>query len=262
MNTGIYEIKNTVNGKWYRGQTIDDFDSRWNKHLYKLNTGTHYNVHLQKAWNKYGEGAFEFSVLSRCAPDFCNELEEYWIGEDFNNPAVSYNKMAGGGARGAASEESKKRMSEAKKGKNKGKLSHRFGKRHSEETKKKISATKKGKCKGEENSFYGKNHSTESLNKMSEAKKGKKYSEETKNKMSEAKKGKYKGANSPSSKPFTVVFPDGHIDHWAYIREAAEAYGVSIRTIGTYLNGKSTPGNHPRSANLKDTVWKKGDLNK
>jgi hypothetical protein len=25
------------------------------------------------------------------------ELEEYWIGEDFNNPAVSYNKMAGGG---------------------------------------------------------------------------------------------------------------------------------------------------------------------
>ena len=60
MNTGIYEIKNTVNGKWYRGQTIDDFDSRWNKHLYKLNTGTHIMFTFKKPGINTVKGLLNF----------------------------------------------------------------------------------------------------------------------------------------------------------------------------------------------------------
>ena len=45
----------------------------------------------------------------------------------------------------------------------------------SEETKKKMSKAKKGKYLGENNSFYGKHHSEESKKKMSEANKGNKY---------------------------------------------------------------------------------------
>jgi len=97
MNTGIYEIRNTVNGKWYRGQTAKTgFKGRWRDHRRDLNKGKHVNQHLQNAWDKYGEGAFKFSVLSRCTPEFCNELEEYWIGEDYQCSDVSYNKKAGG----------------------------------------------------------------------------------------------------------------------------------------------------------------------
>ena len=73
------------------------------------------------------------------------------------------------------SEETRKKMSEAKK-----------GKKLSEETRKKMSEAKKG----EHNPFYGKTHNDKSRKKMTEAKKGHTVSEETRKKISEAKKGK------------------------------------------------------------------------
>ena len=66
----------------------------------------------------------------------------------------------------------------------------------SEETKKKISEAKKGKTASEETkrnmseAHKGRTHSEESRIKMSEAQKGKPVSEETKRKISEARKGK------------------------------------------------------------------------
>ena len=72
---------------------------------------------------------------------------------------------------------------------------HHKGNKHTKESKKKISEAKKGKPSGME----GRKHSEETKRKMSEAQKGKKHaplSEETKRKMSEAHKGKtkpYKG---------------------------------------------------------------------
>jgi len=237
METGIYEILNTANNKWYRGQVQADygFEERWYHHKIKLKAGTHGNPHLQSSWDKYGEGAFKFTILSRCAPEFCDELEIYWIGDDYNNPAVSYNKKAGGG-NNLLSEETKAKISEAHTGKklteeHKQKLSEALkGRKPTESTKKKMSEAQKG----ENHPLYGKKHT-----------------EETKQKMSESRKGE----NNPSSKPFTVVFPDGHVDQWGYAREAAEAYGVGKNTISHYLNGKNTPGGRKRTAHLKDTIW-------
>ena len=74
-----------------------------------------------------------------------------------------------GKKRGPHSEEAKKRMSEAHKGKKRGPLS--------EEQKRKISEALKGKSKSEE-----------TKKKLSEAKKGKKLSEEHKRKIREAKR--------------------------------------------------------------------------
>ena len=48
-----------------------------------------------------------------------------------------------------------------------------YGKHHTEETKKKISESRKGKRAGVDHPFYGKHHSQESLNKMSVNRKGK-----------------------------------------------------------------------------------------
>ena len=158
METGIYEILNTSNNKWYRGQTTDDFSTRWRKHRNLLKTGTHWNEHLQKSWNKYGEESFKFTILARCAPEFCNELEEYWIGEDYNNPAKSYNKRGGGESRGEVSEETRQKLSESSKGENNG----MYGKQHTKATKKKISEA----LKGENSPNYGKKFSEETKQKQ------------------------------------------------------------------------------------------------
>jgi hypothetical protein len=118
------------------------------------------------------------------------------------------NKTYGGdGASGAIkSEKTRKKLSEANKGKN----NPNYGKSLSEETRKKLSEANKGKNnpnygkslseetrrkmsearKGENNPNYGKSLSEETRRKMSEAQKGKILSEEHKRKISEANKGK------------------------------------------------------------------------
>ena len=86
------------------------------------------------------------------------------------------------------SEETRKKMSESKKGE----LNPLYGKPHSEEHRRKLSESMKGKL----NPMFGKRHSEESKKKMSESQKGelhpmfgKTHSEETRKKMSESRKG-------------------------------------------------------------------------
>ena len=95
------------------------------------------------------------------------------------------------------SDETKKRMSEARKGKpkseeHKKKISGEgnpfYGKKHSEETRKRIAELSAERAKGERNPMYGKKHSEETKRKMSESQKGRKFSEETKEKMRNAAK--------------------------------------------------------------------------
>lgn len=73
MPSGIYAIQNRNNGKVYIGSAID-FRKRKNVHFCLLRKGKHHSSHLQKAWDKYGESAFEFRPLFICAP---KDLEIY-----------------------------------------------------------------------------------------------------------------------------------------------------------------------------------------
>lgn len=57
-----YIIKCTTSGKNYYGST-SNFKKRIAQHRYLLLRNRHHSAHLQKAWNKYGETAFEFSIL-------------------------------------------------------------------------------------------------------------------------------------------------------------------------------------------------------
>ena len=57
-----YIIKCTTSGKNYYGST-SNFKKRVSQHKYLLLRNRHHSAHLQKAWNKYGEAAFEFSIL-------------------------------------------------------------------------------------------------------------------------------------------------------------------------------------------------------
>lgn len=58
---GIYVIKNTVNGHFYVGQTVN-IVMRFHAHHSEMRRG-HSNGHLRNAVNKYGAAAFEMSML-------------------------------------------------------------------------------------------------------------------------------------------------------------------------------------------------------
>ena len=56
---GIYMITNTIDNKRYIGKSID-LKRRIRKHKYYLSNETHHNIHLQRAYNKYGLEYFKF----------------------------------------------------------------------------------------------------------------------------------------------------------------------------------------------------------
>jgi len=58
--TYIIRCKNAK--KNYYGSTTN-FKKRVKDHKYLLHRNKHHSSHLQNAWNKYGEDAFEFVIL-------------------------------------------------------------------------------------------------------------------------------------------------------------------------------------------------------
>lgn len=117
---GIYEIINLINNKSYIGSS-SDISRRFLSHQSKLKNLIHPNTHLQNAWNKYGENAFEFRILEACKKDELLEKEQEWLDfYRFNNLwDLLYNiRIIVSSNLGISfSEESRKRISKAQKGK-------------------------------------------------------------------------------------------------------------------------------------------------
>lgn len=60
----IYQIRNTVNDAVYIGSVLKrNPQDRWGRHKKDLRGGRHHSLHLQRAWNKYGESKFVFELL-------------------------------------------------------------------------------------------------------------------------------------------------------------------------------------------------------
>lgn len=145
MSIGIYSILNTSNGKIYIGQSRD-IEKRWSNHKSALRNNHHKSSHLQSAWNKYGEDAFEFNILENCSKEDLNDNEDWWVDYfDATNRDKGYNLESGGKYNYHIRDETRKKMSDAKKGENHqyfgvyGKNHPRYGKTHSNETKLKMS---------------------------------------------------------------------------------------------------------------------------
>src|ERR1044072_24266 len=79
--TGVYMIRHKITGKVYIGSTARKmgFPERFRHHLSELRRGVHHSRYLQRAWNKYGEKAFEFVIIQKCIPDLCLKREQFWM---------------------------------------------------------------------------------------------------------------------------------------------------------------------------------------
>jgi group I intron endonuclease len=96
--SGIYCIRNLLNGKVYIGQAAR-LERRIYEHQYYLKLGKDKSVALQRAITKYGLENFEFSVLEYCSTDELNDREIFYIQEyDSTNRKCGYNISSGGGS--------------------------------------------------------------------------------------------------------------------------------------------------------------------
>jgi group I intron endonuclease len=84
---GVYQIRNTVNGKLLVGTSVN-LPAILNRHRAALRMGSHQNRELQKDWAEFGAEAFEFEVLDTLTPpeqaDYnpsndLKALEELWL---------------------------------------------------------------------------------------------------------------------------------------------------------------------------------------
>lgn len=78
--SGIYKIRNKRNGHLYVGSTVD-FATRKREHLHKLRHGKHHSAYLQRAFDKYGEQAFVFTLIEEVPRDrdLLYVREVYWV---------------------------------------------------------------------------------------------------------------------------------------------------------------------------------------
>lgn len=128
---GVYRIRNTVNGKFYIGSSVN---IRWraHKHLSQLRRGVHRNAHLQASFNRHGEQAFCFEMVEVCDAADLLRCEQRHI--DALSPHYNICQIAGNTLGYRHTAESRAKMAVV----NKGNQRH-FGKRHTAETRRTLS---------------------------------------------------------------------------------------------------------------------------
>ena len=118
QTSGIYQILCIPTGKVYIGSAIN-IRKRWQDHASGLRAQRHHSRYLQRAWNKYGETAFEFTIIEHVSAAFLIEREQHWLDTlqsyKRNNGFNSYS-IAGSPLGYTMSDESRQRISESHRG--------------------------------------------------------------------------------------------------------------------------------------------------
>lgn len=105
---GVYAIVHSPSGRRYVGHSIN-VGTRLHVHRCLLRQSKHHCIHLQRAWDKYGESAFDFVTVIECATQsdaFAAEQAlldaEFSTGRLFNSLAVNQPLAALNAARALA----------------------------------------------------------------------------------------------------------------------------------------------------------------
>ncbi len=202
MKSGIYIIKNLINGKIYIGSAVN-LDRRLKYHCWALRRGVHRNIHLQRAWDKDGKAAFVFEEYLACEREkliFFEQLTiDAFIVRYGRENIYNISPTAGSTMGRICSEETKRKIGLKSKGR-------WTGKHHTEETKRRMSIAQKGRIitpearrklsishKGKPGYWLGKKRpprSEEWQEKLNESLRGHKMSNETKEKLRIANTGR------------------------------------------------------------------------
>lgn len=205
MNSGIYIIKNTITNKFYIGSS-SNIKKRFKVHKRMLKTNIHHSIHLQRAFNKYGEKNFDFIILE-LTDDLLNR-EQYHI----NTLLPDYN----------IAKNSKSPMK---------------GRVHSQ-----ISIEKMKKAirpKGIDHGSYGKKLSIEHIKKLQKKKIGSKRTQATKDKMSKTAKNinSWKRfENHINSLKKQVIDNKGNV--FNSMSECSKFWNISTQTVCDILKGR------------------------
>lgn len=91
----IYKITNIETGKCYIGETVQDYNRRWNKHINSLNYREGCPL-LKTAMKKHGIEKFKFEILIVCFDEDLVKYEKEYI-KRYNSIAPNgYNILTGG----------------------------------------------------------------------------------------------------------------------------------------------------------------------
>ncbi len=92
--SGVYEISCSINKKTYIGSAVNLYQ-RLSKHKTMLKQGSHDNIHLQRAFNKYGIESFSVHILEFCDRTHTLQLEQKYINKF--KPRFNINTVTTGG---------------------------------------------------------------------------------------------------------------------------------------------------------------------
>lgn len=194
-NIGVYKIENLVNGHKYVG-SAGNIKKRWRAHVNDLRLGKHHSLYLQRAFDKYGEGNFTFSIIIECqSKDELIENEQKII--DLLSPEYNICKVAGSPLGIKHTEETRKKISASLVGNknSQGKVhtdewkvrmaeimrgnKHSLGVKQSDESKEKKRIACTGQHLGSK-PWLGRKHTQEEIEKIRSTHIGKKFTEEHK----------------------------------------------------------------------------------
>lgn len=185
MISGIYQIRNSVNGKLYVGSAAS-LRSRSSRHRHDLRKGKHHSSRLQNAWDKYGETCFVFETLLICNKENLLFYEQRAI--DAINPEYNIERVAGSSLGRTHSDKTKEMLREIALSRT---VQPCIGRVVSEDTKRKIG-----------NANRGRQRSEDTLLKLRKARAGKtpslgmRHTKEAKEAMSIARRGKTRDPDS------------------------------------------------------------------
>ena len=90
--SGVYAIVNIWNGNQYIGSSVS-LRRRKSEHLSALRNGRHHSAHMQRAFDKYGESAFEWRAILYCETADLLYYEQSLI--DLRVPVYNTSPIAG-----------------------------------------------------------------------------------------------------------------------------------------------------------------------
>jgi group I intron endonuclease len=212
----IYSALNTINGKRYIGQTIQTLKSRRNAHLRKSS----HNEKFSQALKKY-RGWFLWIVLDTGSDqEELDTKEQFWI-QHYGSHLDDYGyNLQRGGQSGRHSDESKRKIG----------LAHK-GKVVSDITRKRIRASK-----------VGKSH----FSKFNKTKKGTTLSDEHKQKCSESLRGRIISEShrdrlsQKNSQSYLVTSPSGDTTAIHGLTRFCKLNGLSQSGMSNVLSGRQS----------------------